>query len=121
MTITHTRPAAGAHAPAVGRNRIPRAHLTPAQQAFVIDDVLERLGSSYGLAETDPAIPYTATAERLSLSAVAAWMIGLDLTPGHEIAQCADCSDILDAALTEEDAGIIRCLDCRQTALPPGD
>ncbi|MFI5814901.1 hypothetical protein ACIA7S_28580 [Streptomyces sp. NPDC051643] len=99
-------------APPIGRHHIPRAELNAAQVRFVIDHVLDRLGSAHGLVEDEPHIPYTATAERLDLSGMAAWMIGLDLTPGHEIAQCYDCADILDGAVTEETEGRIRCRDC---------
>ncbi|MEE1838141.1 hypothetical protein [Streptomyces sp. SP17KL33] len=99
----------------IGRTRIRRAELTENQVRFAIGHVLERLGSAHGLAEDDPAIPYTETAERLALSELAAWQLGLALTPGHEIAQCYDCADIVDAALTDEDDGIIRCRDCHST------
>ncbi|MBP5896380.1 MULTISPECIES: hypothetical protein [Streptomyces] len=106
----------------IGRNRIRRTALTETQVRFAIGHVLERLGSAHGLAEDNPAIPYTETAERLALSELAAWQLGLALTPGHEIAQCYDCADILDAVLTDEDAGIIRCHDCHgdhPTGEPP--
>lgn len=98
--------------PQTGRHRIARTELTEPQVRFVIDHVLERLGSAHGLAEDSPAVPYTETAERLALSELAAWQLGLDLTPGHEIAQCYACADIIDAALTDEDDGVIRCNDC---------
>jgi hypothetical protein len=99
-------------APPIGRRRIARADLTDAQVRFVIDHVLDRLGTAQGLAEDTPAIPYTDRAERLSLSAVAAWHLGLALTPGCELAQCYDCADLVDGALSEEDAGVIRCDRC---------
>ncbi|MFF1284359.1 hypothetical protein ACFVY4_26905 [Streptomyces sp. NPDC058299] len=97
---------------ASGRRRIPSAELNANQTRFVIGHVLDRLGSAHGLAEDEPPIPYTDRAERLSLSTLAAWQIGLTLTPGAEIAQCHDCTNIVDGALTEESAGVIRCDRC---------
>jgi hypothetical protein len=104
MTITTTT--------TIGRRRIPAAELTSRQTQFVLGHVLYRLGSAHGLPEDEPLIPYTDRAERLSLSALAAWQIGLVLTPGAEIAQCHDCTDIVDGAVTEESAGVIRCDRC---------
>lgn len=106
MTSTRTT------APPIGRRRIARADLTEVQARFVVGHVLERLGTAYGLAEDTPAIAYNERTERLSVSEMAAWMLGLALTPGAEIAQCHDCADIVDGALTEEDAGVIRCAAC---------
>ncbi|MEW2302051.1 hypothetical protein AB0958_19095 [Streptomyces sp. NPDC006655] len=108
-------------APPTGRRRIPAAHLTDTQAQFVLGHVLTRLGTADGLADDQPPVPYTDRAERLSLSAVAAWSLGLALTPDAEIAQCYDCADIVDGALTDEDAGIIRCHRCRHDhrAIPP--
>ncbi|MEU2426975.1 hypothetical protein ABZ619_39185 [Streptomyces sp. NPDC007851] len=108
-------------APPTGRRRITAAELTDNQTRFVIGHVLTRLGTADGLTEDHPLIPYTDRAERLSLSALAAWHLSLALTPGAEIAQCYDCADILDGALTDEDAGIIRCHRCRHDhrAIPP--
>ncbi|MFD0035829.1 hypothetical protein ACFVJK_48340 [Streptomyces sp. NPDC127172] len=101
-------------APPIGRCRIARADLTEVQARYVVGHVLERLGNAYGLAEDIPAIPYAERAERLHVSEMAAWMLGLALTPGAEIAQCYDCADIVDGALTDEDAGVIRCTDCHR-------
>lgn len=95
-----------------GRHRIAPANLTPAQDRFVLGYALERLGTADGLVEDAPAIPYAKHDERLAVSGLAAWMLGLALTPDAEIAQCYDCADIIDGALAEEDAGIIRCVDC---------
>ncbi|RPE39819.1 hypothetical protein EDD90_2837 [Streptomyces sp. Ag109_O5-1] len=99
-------------APPAGRRRITRVELTDAQVRFSIDFVLVRLGTAYGLTEDTPAVPYADRAERLSLSTIAAWQLGLALTPGCELAQCYDCADLVDGALTEEDAGVIRCDHC---------
>lgn len=101
-------------APPIGRRRIPRDALTDAQAAFVTF-ALDRLGTAHGLAEDTPAIPYTDRADRLSISELAAWSLGLTLTPGCELAQCYVCDDLLDGALTDEDStGIIRCTDCHE-------
>jgi hypothetical protein len=99
-------------APPIGRRRIARAELTDAQVRFVIDHVLVRLGTAYGLAEDTPAVPYADRTERLSLSTLAAWQLGLTLTPGCELAQCYECADLVDGALSEEDADVIRCDRC---------
>jgi hypothetical protein len=101
-------------APPIGRRRVPAASLTTAQARFV-DHVLNRLGTADGLAEDTPPVPYADRAERLALSEMGAWAIGLALTPGCEIAQCYDCADLVDGALTDEDAaGVIRCDDCQR-------
>lgn len=99
-------------APPTGRHRVPSAQLTDRQAQFVIGHVLTRLGTADGLTEDHPAIPYEDRAERLSLSVLAAWHLGLDLTDGAEISQCYECADIVDGALTEENAGIVRCDRC---------
>jgi len=99
-------------APTIGRRRIPRDELTRLQTKFVIDHVLTRLGTADGLSEDRPAVPYADRAERLCLSTLAAWALGLTLTENAEIAQCYECTDIVDGALVEEDAGIIRCDRC---------
>jgi hypothetical protein len=99
-------------APPIGRHRIAVTELAENQARFAVDLVLERLGTADGLAEDHPPIPYADRAERLALSELAAWALGLHLTAGCEIAQCYDCADLLDGALTEEDAGVIRCVDC---------
>jgi hypothetical protein len=110
-------------APPTGRRRIPRAELTTNQARFTIGHVLTRLGTADGLTEDHPPIPYTDRAERLSLSTLAAWQLGLTLTDGAEIAQCYHCADIIDGALTDEDAGIIHCDDCHHdhTVIPSND
>lgn len=99
-------------APPAGRRRIALSALNSVQTAFAVEHVLHRLGSADGLAEDQPPVPYADRAERLALSEVAAWSLGLALTPGCEIAQCYDCTDLLDGALTEETSGVIRCDDC---------
>jgi hypothetical protein len=96
----------------IGRRRITRAELTDRQAGFAINHVLENLGTAHGLAEDHPPVPYADRAERLALSEMAAWSLGLHLTAGCEIAQCYDCADLVDGALTEEDAGVIRCDRC---------
>ncbi|MGR3875726.1 hypothetical protein ACUXZZ_45155 (plasmid) [Streptomyces graminifolii] len=108
-------------APAIGRHRIPRSELTRLQARFVIDHVLTRLGTADGLPEDDPAVPYADRTERLCLSNLAAWALGLTLTEGAEIAQCYECADIIDGALAEESTGIVRCDTCvhDRAATPP--
>lgn len=101
-----------------GRHRIHRHELTDLQVRFVIGHVLDRLGSAFGIAEDTPAVPYTARAERLALSELAAWQLGLTLTAGREIAQCYDCAAIVDGAITVETAGVIRCTDCHARPRP---
>jgi hypothetical protein len=99
-------------APVIGRRSIPLTDLNTTQRRTVVDDILTRLGTAYGLAEDTPAIPYADRAERLALSQLAAWQIGLTLTTGAEIAQCYTCEAIVDGARTTEDTGVIRCDDC---------
>ncbi|MHB9861900.1 hypothetical protein [Streptomyces sp. YIM S03343] len=109
-------------APPLGRRRIPAAELTTTQTRFVVGHVLNRLGTADGLAEDTPPVPYMDRTERLSLSVLAAWSIGLALTPGCEIARCYGCADLVDGALAEEDAGIIRCDQCHaDNTGGPGD
>jgi hypothetical protein len=98
--------------PTTGRRRIPRAELTRLQAKFVIDHVLTRLGTADGLPEDHPVVPYADRTERLCLSTLAAWALGLTLTGGAEIAQCYDCADLFDGALAEDSTGIIRCDHC---------
>ena len=105
----------------LGRHRIPRHELTDLQARFVIGHVLNRLGSAHGITEDTPAVPYTATRERRDLSELAAWQLGLTLTDGCEIAQCAACGAIVDGARTTTTGGIVRCTDCPQPVQAPDD
>lgn len=91
--------------------RIPADQLTP-RQTNHLDHVLTELGTNAGVIE-DQA-PVTDPLMRAFLSDSAARELGLTITPGHEIAQCNTCLDILDGALAhDEDDGYIRCAHCR--------
>jgi hypothetical protein len=104
MLLTPARP----HTP----RHIDRDQLT-ADQTDAIDHLLARLGTADGLIEDEPEVINPAA--RQAISALAATIAGIDVSPGHEIAQCSTCGLVLDGADANEDHGRIRCDDCRDT------
>lgn len=103
-------------APATRRTRysVPAATLTPAQRAFA-DQALAHLGVADGLVEDE--LTETDPATRALLTWTAAAALGIAVSPGHELAQCYGCRDILDGAHVSETDGRLHCAHCR----PHGD
>jgi hypothetical protein len=95
--------------PATATRAVPAGTLTAAQLA-IVHDALTLLGTDEGVLEDEP--PLTIPAARVVVSRLAATVIGLNLTRGHEIAQCHDCADVIDGFLATEDGGYLRCPHC---------
>lgn len=106
MTVTHELPAP----PTRTRRTVALDRLTPTQRA-IADRALTHLGVAGGLIEDEPTETDPATRALITWTAAAA--IGLTVTPGHEIAQCNDCGDILDGAHASDTGGRLHCPDCR--------
>jgi hypothetical protein len=102
MSITH-------EVPVLARHTIPLAHLTPAQRT-IADEALARLGVAHGLIEDEPAETDAATRALITWTAAAA--LGITVSPGHELAQCHTCRDVLDGAHVTETAGRLHCTHC---------
>jgi hypothetical protein len=102
MLLTPARPQTPHH--------IDRRDLT-ADQTQAIDHLLALLGTADGLIEDEPEV--TNPAARQAISNQAAAIAGIDVSPGHEIAQCNGCPLLLDGVDANEDYGRIRCDDCR--------
>jgi hypothetical protein len=104
MILTH-------EAPAPARHRVALAGLTPAQHALATQ-TLTHLGVAQGLVEDHPT--ETDPATRALITWAAATSLGLTVTPGHELAQCHGCRDVLDGAHVTETAGRLHCPTCRR-------
>jgi hypothetical protein len=105
MTITHEAPA-----PARIRRSVPLAKLTGTQRALA-DHALAHLGVAGGVVEDEPAETDPATRALITWTVAAA--LGITVSPGHELAQCYGCRDVLDGAHVSETGGFLRCTDCR--------
>lgn len=99
-----------AAAPPRIRRRIPLAKLTAAQRA-IAERALTHLGIADGLIEDEPTETDPAARHLITWTVAAA--LDLTVSPGHEIAQCNGCRDLLDGATVSENRGRLHCTDCR--------
>ncbi|WP_030238026.1 hypothetical protein [Streptomyces sp. NRRL S-350] len=82
-----------------------------AEQQHLVTTVLDLLGTANGLTEDEA--PVTAPPARATLSTLAAAVAGLTVTSGAELAQCYDCTDLVDGYDTNvTNGGVIICDDC---------
>lgn len=86
-----------------------RSDLTDDQRS-ILDYVLTELGAHGGIVEDNP--PETDAGARQALTAIAARLAGITITPGHEIAQCP-CGLVMDGAQVDDRSDeYTRCRAC---------
>jgi hypothetical protein len=101
MVMTH------APAPSASLDTIPR-HALDAASRDLVDAVLWDLGIDAGHTANGGGVPDVAL--RLARSSHAAAVIGLQMPPGDELAECALCSLIVPSSSVREcDDGVLRC------------
>ncbi|WP_128378498.1 hypothetical protein [Streptomyces cavernae] len=105
MSITHK-----ASPTSRTRHSVALVELTPSQRALA-KRALVHLGLTDGLIEPEPTETDAATRALITWATAAA--LGITVSPGHELAQCYDCRDILDGAHVTETNGRLHCAHCR--------